>query len=389
MLTFVEQIEVYDPEPKGRMDVIFAGDKIIAMDHEITLSSSQNINRIDGRKHFLFPGLVDSLVHITGGGGEGGFTTRTPEMPFSAASTAGVTSLVAALGTDATTRTLSNLLAKVKELRKLGLNSYAYTGSYQFPVRTLTENVQDDIVLIDEFIGVGEVAIADHRASQISSLELARLAAEARVGGMLSGKAGIVSIHCGDHKDGLKLLREVAQNSAIPASQFYPTHINRNQTLFEEGIAFARMGGFIDLTSSSTVSSLADGEIKCSLALAAYLEQKAPLSQITFSSDGFASLPEFDAAGRLTSLQVGRVHSLFEEFRDCVLNEGIAIEDALPVVTSNPADILKIPAGRIATGSSADCLMIHKDHWTIDEVWCKGKHLVKEGKALVKGEFEH
>ena len=54
-----------------------------------------------------------------------------------------------------------------------------------------------NIMYIEEFIGVGEVAISDHRSSQPTVQQLAELAAEAKVAGMLSGKKGTVSIHVG------------------------------------------------------------------------------------------------------------------------------------------------------------------------------------------------
>lgn len=49
---------------------------------------------------------------------------------------------------------------------------------------------------IDEIIGV-KIALSDHRSPSISSDELARLASDARVAGMISGKAGIVVAHMG------------------------------------------------------------------------------------------------------------------------------------------------------------------------------------------------
>jgi beta-aspartyl-dipeptidase (metallo-type) len=98
-------------------------------------------------------------VHITGGGGEGGFHTRTPEMRLTDATKAGVTTVIAALGTDATTRSLADLVAKCRALDTEGISAFCYSGSYQYPIRTYTGNLTDDIVMIDKIIGVGEVAI--------------------------------------------------------------------------------------------------------------------------------------------------------------------------------------------------------------------------------------
>ena len=52
-------------------------------------------------------------------------------------------------------------------------------------------------MLIPECIGIGEVAISDHRGTQPSVSDLARYASEARVGGMLSDKAGVTYCHLG------------------------------------------------------------------------------------------------------------------------------------------------------------------------------------------------
>ena len=76
--------------------------------------------------------------------------------------------------------------------------------------------------------------------------------ADTRVGGILSGKAGLVNIHLGDGKEQLSYLRYVLTETQIPASNMLPTHINRSRRLMEDGIDYAKnMGGYIDLTTSS------------------------------------------------------------------------------------------------------------------------------------------
>lgn len=67
---------------------------------------------IDAENCYVIPGLIDSHVHICGGGGEGGYRTRTPEIMLTDITMAGVTTVVGVLGTDGTSRTMSNLLAK-------------------------------------------------------------------------------------------------------------------------------------------------------------------------------------------------------------------------------------------------------------------------------------
>src|SRR5690606_36172222 len=145
----------------------------------------------------------DSLVHTAGGGGEGGFASRIRPLEAEQALRAGVTTVIGALGTDDSTRSHADLPACGRALATHGLSAFALSGSYHVPVRTLTGSLRDDIVLIPDIIGVGEIAIADHRGAQPSSRELARIAAEAHVGGLLSGKAGTVLVHVGDGRDGL------------------------------------------------------------------------------------------------------------------------------------------------------------------------------------------
>lgn len=378
------------PAALGKKDVLITGGKIAAIENTIDVSiRGFDVDVIDGSEHFLLPGFVDSLVHITGGGGEGGFTTRTPEMNLTDATKAGITTLVGALGTDATTRSLPDLLAKAKALNEQGLSCYCYTGSYQIPVRTLTSSVMDDIILINEFIGVGEVAISDHRSSQPTLNELAKIAAEARVGGMLSGKSGIVSIHTGDGRGLLDILHQVANETDIPITQFYPTHINRSRKLLEAGATFAQAGGYIDLTTSTTKHALATGEVKSSQGLKYLLDNDVPINRITFSSDGHASLPDFDDNGRLLQLLVGDESSLFQEVKDAVVEQNIDLEEAIKVITSNPADILGLKQkGRLAPGNDADCVLVSRENLEIETVISNGRIMVRDGDAVIKGQFE-
>ena len=71
-----------------------------------------------------------------------------------------------------------------------------------FPPVTFTGSVRDDIVFLDPVIGVGELALSDHRSSQPTQDELLRIASDAHVAGMISGKAGILHLHLGDGERG-------------------------------------------------------------------------------------------------------------------------------------------------------------------------------------------
>ncbi|MDT0147892.1 beta-aspartyl-peptidase [Priestia aryabhattai] len=390
MLTLIKNAEVYAPQHLGKKDILLADSKIIlikdCIDH---VNTSIPIDVVDAANHIIAPGFIDSHVHIIGGGGEGGYKTRTPELMLTDATTAGVTTIVGVLGTDGTTRRMENLLAKARGLEEEGISCFIHTGSYQIPVKTLTNSIEEDLILIDKIIGVGEIAISDHRSSEPTFEELVKVAAAARNGGILSGKAGILEIHVGDGERKLSLLNHIADKTDLPIRQFHPTHINRNEELFKEGIQFAKRGGYVDFTTSTIPHFLEEGEVKCSKGLRIMLEEKVAIDSITFSSDGNASLPFFDDNGDYKGLQVGKVSSLFQEVRDAVLEESVPLETALQVITSNPAKVLKLSnKGHIQPGKDADLVLLDKETLTIKTVFAQGKVMVKDGVPVVKGTFE-
>lgn len=129
---------------------------------------------------------------------------------------AGTTTVVGCLGTDGVTRRMENLIAKAKQLKDEGVSCYIYTGSYDVPVRTFLADIRSDLLFIDEVIGVGEIAIADHRSSQPAFEEFVRIVADTRVGGMLSGKGGVVNIHMGDDGQMLEYLERVKVETPCP-----------------------------------------------------------------------------------------------------------------------------------------------------------------------------
>jgi beta-aspartyl-dipeptidase (metallo-type) len=238
-------------------------------------------------------------------------------------------------------------------------------------------------------IGVGEVAIADHRAAEPTVQALAEVAAQARTGGMISGKAGIVYIHTGDGKRQLSVLHDVVNETDIPASQFYPTHINRNQSLLDAGITWTRAGGVIDMTTSTNEQFIEEGEIPAAQAIAYCLSQGVPASQLSMSSDGNASLPVFNENGALVGLEVGKVGSLFDAFKALVLEHNVSLKNAISVVSTTPASKLKLhQKGKIKVGSDADLVLCDKASLNIVHVLAKGKQLVKDSTAVVKGTFE-
>ncbi|MFM4997224.1 beta-aspartyl-peptidase [Aeromonas sanarellii] len=373
MLTLIEGAEVFTPAPLGQQDLLVADGRIAWMGKGLTVPADWPLVRVDGRGRYLVPGLVDPLAHITGGGGEGGFAFRTRELAADEALAAGVTTLVAALGTDSLTRTPAQVLGKVREFRAAGVSAYMYTGSYHLPVKTLTGSVESDIMLIPEVLGVGEVAISDHRSSAPTHDELARLASEARVAGLLSGKSGVSFFHLGDGRGALAPLRALRDATDIPLRQLYPTHCNRNPWLFAEAIDWGRAGGWVDLTASSFPDLLDDGEQLAADALVGLLAAGVPWERISFSSDANASLPRFDGEGRLIELRSGQIGSLWQQcIRACAL--GVPLASALAVVTANPARALGLAGkGSLGVGQDADLLLIDPETLAIERVMSGGQ----------------
>jgi beta-aspartyl-dipeptidase (metallo-type) len=382
-MILLKNATVYSPEPLGVRDILLAVDRIVAIEEQLTVCLP-NLSVMDCSKKIAVPGFIDSHVHILGGGGEGGFRTRTYELSFSDLVRAGITTVVGCLGTDGVTRSLESLYAKAKALEEEGVSSYIYVGSYRVPPVTLTGSIIKDIVLIDKVIGVGEVAISDHRSSQPTLDELKRLAADARIGGMLSGKAGVVNVHVGDGPTMLEPLVKVVKTSEIPITQFLPTHINRNSKLLNSSIEWLSMGGFIDLTTS--IGELLEDEL-LPWRVFKELSEHGFESQITFSSDGQGSLPRFDEKGNFVGLDVGKVSTLYEQARLAAMH-ATPLEKALLPITKNVAKILKLTdKGTLSVGMDADIVLLDQD-LNIDTVIAKGKILMLNKEQIVKGTFE-
>ncbi|MCK9203357.1 MAG: beta-aspartyl-peptidase [Bacteroidales bacterium] len=373
MFTLFKNAQVYTPDYSGKNDVLTGGKTILAIGDHIEPPFGIKVNVIDCKGLSLVPGLIDSHVHITGGGGEGGPASRMPELQLSMMVEGGVTTVIGCLGTDGITRSVESVLMKVKTLRALGVSAWMYTGAYQVPTPTITGDIAKDITLFEEIIGVGEVAISDHRSSVPSVAELTRITAHARVAGMIGGKAGIINMHMGDAKDPFRPLHDVVANSEMGYRQFIPTHCNRNHYIFEDAKEYGKMG-FVDITTSSYPYD-PDEEIKPSIALKQLLEAGVPADHITFTSDGCGSLPCFDREGRLIKIDMGLPSSILREIKESVLIEKIPLGTALKVATSNPAGILKLPGkGQIREGYDADVLVLDENFNII--------HLMAMGKIM-------
>lgn len=391
-MLIIRQVEVYAPDFLGTMDVLIVNDKIVAMEDELTGGFEELVvEEIDGRGQILTPGFIDGHFHLLGGGGENGYHNRTPEVTLSQLTTAGVTTVVGCLGTDGVGRDMVALLSKAHGLEAEGITTYVFDGSYRLPIEPVTDSIIKDFLTIDKIIGVGELAIADHRSSQPTFHEFSRTVADARVGGMLSGKAGIANIHLGDGKDRLKLIHQTIEETDIPISQFWPTHANRTQEVFEACLVFAKQGGVIDFTGSENPDfwEKTDGEVRFSKALKRFLDEGISLDNFTMTSDGQGSLPYFDENNQFIGMGVGSSKSLLVGIKEAVFKESIPLEIVLRAVTVNPAKVLKLEnKGKIAVGKDADLCLLDKETLDIRTVIAKGQIMVAEKEVKVWGTFE-
>ena len=392
MLTIIRNAEVYTPEYAGKKDVLLLGNKIAAVEDHISveIKGPVEVTEIDAEGKLLVPGFIDSHSHIQGGGGEGGFTTRTPEAVLTDFTTAGVTTVVGCLGTDGVARDIISLLAKARGLDEEGITTYIYTGSYRLPLKTITGEIMKDIMVVDKVIGIGEVAISDHRSSQPTFEEFVRSVSDARVAGMLSGKAGIINVHLGDSKRKIDLIKRTVKETEIPITQFLPTHVNRNQDLFEECVEYAKAGGYIDFTGSDDPDfwEKTDGEVRFSKGLKRLLDAGVNHDNFTISSDGQGSLPIFNEKKEYIGLGVGKSSCLILAIKECIFRENIPLEIAIRALTCNPAKILKLKTkGKIEAGMDADLCLLNKDI-DIDMVIAKGRIMVQNQKPVVFGTFE-
>lgn len=390
ILTLIRNVNIYQPKPIGKKDILIGGREILAIGDNLSIHGSiPNIQVLDASGLTLFPGLIDQHVHMAGGGGEGGFHYRTPEISLSHITTAGVTTTVGVLGTDGVTRTTRELLAKAQGLEFEGVSTYIYCGAYQVPTRTITGMPRSDLVLIDKVIGVGEIAISDTRSSHPSEQTLAELASEARVGGLLAGKAGVVHLHIGDDDTMLQILFDVIQKTELPKSNFTPTHLNRNPDLLKDAIRYGKMGGFVDITSGIRPDEHDHVSVKPSTAIRQLLDAGIHPGYITMSSDSNGSSPIFDDTGKLVAMGIGSIATLWEETVDLIVKEEVKPEIAVGIVTKHVARVLKLgKKGLVKPGMDADLLLVDSDY-RIQHVFAKGRQMVENGEPIVFGMFEN
>lgn len=390
-MLLIRNADLYDPVPRGFCDIVVAGGLILSVrpagespcGH--LAACTDDLQVVDAKGRMVMPGIFDRHVHFNGAGGEGGPAFRTPPLQLSSFVRAGVTSVVGLLGTDGTCRSLEDLLMKARGLEAEGISTWILTGSYALPTATITGSVKRDLCLIDKIIGL-KIALSDHRGSHPTVEELRRTASDARLGGIISGKAGCVCVHMGSEVPGLAPILEALEGTDIPIAQFAPTHIARTSRLVDQAAEYGRRGGLLDITAgmgSTKALGLTTGEVVQRL-----LSDGVPPGNITLSSDGNGSMPTFDAKGEMTGMGIGPIDAVLETIGELLRSEVLPRETAIALGTSNVADHLKLPRkGRLHPGCDGDLLVLDED-FRLRTVVAKGRVLMEEGEVLVKGTFE-
>jgi len=386
MFKLLTNAQVFAPQPLGIKAVLCCAGRIVYVGDDVpVLDAALGVEVTDLEGAALVPGLIDGHTHITGGGGESGPASRVPAPFLTQFTRAGVTSVVGLLGTDDLTRNTQTLVTQAYGLRAEGLSAWCFTGGYHVPLTTLTGNARSDIVNLDPVIGIGELAISDHRSSQPGLQDILFLASETHVAGLMTGKAGLLHLHLGDGERGLDLVRRALEESELPPRVFHPTHVNRNKPLFEEAcVLVANQGCTVDLTAFPA------SEDECGWsaaeAILLYREAGLPMEKLTVSSDGGGCLPSFNESGEVESVDIGSSRTLLETMR--LLAADLELGDIVPYFTSNVASLLRLRGkGLIAPGMDADLLVLDAG-LQVQHLMARGSWHIRNGELQKWGSFE-
>ncbi|MDE5761551.1 MAG: beta-aspartyl-peptidase [Bacteroides sp.] len=380
MLTLIKNADLYAPAHLGKNDILLCGEKIAYVSKAIELNGSY-CHAIDVQGKIVMPGFIDQHVHVTGGGGQQGYASLVPEVTMSELVSCGTTTVLGMLGTDGFAKELTTLYAKVKAIDDDGLSAYMLTGYYGLPAKTLMDSVADDLIFIDKVIGC-KLAMSDDRSPFPTEQEILRLIHQVRLGGFTSGKGGILHIHLGALPEGIGTLLDIARRYPTLISYLSPTHLIRTESLFMQAVELGKLGGMVDFSTGGTQF---DTPHRCVIRA---LQAGVPLDRITFSSDGHGGVRRVNPETGEVTYRPAPLDLNFREVVALVHEEGLPLEQAVTLITSNPARNLKLRSkGFVAEGADADLCFLTED-LRLTDVVARGQFVMRDGEIVKKGRYE-
>jgi beta-aspartyl-dipeptidase (metallo-type) len=386
---------VLAPEALGRKDILIAGERIVAVAEPGIEIRGLEVEERDLGGLTLAPGLIDNHVHVLGGGGGLGFSSRAPELQTSQLVRAGITTVIGMLGFDATTKDMRSLVAKTKAFKEDGISAFALTGAtLEHPVPTLTGRIRDDIAFVEEIIGVGEISVSELGYAYDSNGPGAQYIAEAATAGLLAGrlarKRGYLCLQVPPyHGACLKPVLAMLERTGLPIGQLLPSHVNQTDAYMADATLWAKRGGFIDVGANYSPDNNFSQAIPPARAISQLLEAGVLLERILLSSDGNGAPPkEEQREGQPAVANYMPVGALPATWRRLIVEEGRSPTEALQVVSSNVAAATGLMRkGRIAPGLDADLIAFDAD-WQIRTVIARGRVVVEDGRPVARGMFD-
>lgn len=380
MFRLIKNAHIYAPKDLGTNDILLCGNKIAMIGPKIDLAGVE-MDVFDAEGKIVTPGFIDRHVHVIGGGGQQGFASLAPEVTVSELISCGTTTVIGLLGTDGFVKDLPSLYAKVKGLSQEGLSAYMLTGYYGIPTPTLTHSVAEDLIYIDKVIGC-KLAMSDDRSSFPTELEILRLINQVRLGGFTSGKGGFLHIHLGNLPSGISLLIDIAKKYPTLIKYLSPTHMIRTELLFQQAIEFAKMGGNVDFSTGGTRFQLPHQCVVEAIA------KGVDLNRISFSSDGHGGVRRINPVTGEDTYRPAPLDLNFKEMRTLVKECDMPLEQALKLITENPAHHMYLhQKGEIAIGKDADLCMLDQQ-LNLTDVILNGEVAMQNQTIIKKGRYE-
>jgi beta-aspartyl-dipeptidase (metallo-type) len=350
---------VFSPQYAGVNDILIEDGIITCIRPKISVSAFVCAREIDVSGMFVMPGLIDTHVHIIGGGGETGDGSLIAPLEAASLIQNGITGCVGMLGYERRRKTPQMLFEKAAQFNEAGVETYALTGSYQLPPATLTGSLTEDLETLELCMGAGEIAIEDSRVQGFAMEQIILLLQTVHKAAKKTQKPLKAVFHIGDKAKDLSLLFRMVKIYPQTAEIAIPTHVNRSAQVLEEAAKYIQMGGTVDITAGITPKEAEEGFIPAPQALAFLLDKTGGLDNVTLSSDAGGSIPVFDEKGAIVSCGTADASALLLDMQ-AAYRKGMKLSELLKAAAVNPAVIYGLSQGIIFEGARA-CINITDD----------------------------